>query len=81
MHIYCIKSKEQNNEKEKALICAYSLSLLLCIILLIQIITANAFAIEDTKGIKLPIIMYHSVLKDSKRSGDYVISTTELKMI
>ena len=42
-------------------------------------ITANAFAIEDTKGIKLPIIMYHSVLKDSKRSGDYVISTTELE--
>ena len=31
-------------------------------------------ASEETDGINLPILMYHSILKDNSRAGKYVIS-------
>ncbi len=34
---------------------------------------------EMSAGIKLPIVMYHSILKDSKRQGKYVISPDMLE--
>lgn len=34
---------------------------------------------QDKIGIKVPIIMYHSILKSENRLGDYVISPTEFE--
>ena len=34
---------------------------------------------EKTDGIKLPIIMYHSIVKNEDRSGEYVITPIELE--
>lgn len=42
----------------------------------------NTAAVETSQnkiGIKVPIIMYHSILKSEKRLGDYVISPTEFE--
>lgn len=36
--------------------------------------TIYTIATEDTDGIALPILMYHSVLKDSKAAGKFVVS-------
>lgn len=38
----------------------------------------SAFA-ESIRGVKLPIIMYHSILKDESKQGDYVLSPLELE--
>lgn len=38
-----------------------------------------SFANDTTDGIKLPIIMYHSVLKDPSRSGKYIITPSTLE--
>ena len=38
-----------------------------------------AIAPLQEDGIQLPIIMYHSVLKDTKRSGKYIITPTTLE--
>lgn len=51
-------------------------------ILLLFIIYVNlcAFAAgEDSGGVRLPIIMYHSILKDPKAHGDYVVSPEVLE--
>ena len=33
----------------------------------------------NNSGIKVPIIMYHSILKDESKSGDYIITPTQLE--
>lgn len=47
------------------------------------IVSVLAFAcsafVESKKGIKVPIIMYHSVLQDESKLGEYVISPIELE--
>ncbi len=51
-----------------------------CAVLLIIIFLFSAFAARKTvsaslkDGIKVPIIMYHSVLEDESRKGDYVVT-------
>lgn len=42
---------------------------------------ANAllFAQEDVDGVKVPILMYHSILKDPSRSGKYVVTPGQLE--
>lgn len=36
-------------------------------------------AVTTTEGVRLPIIMYHSILADKKLQGDYVISPNQLE--
>lgn len=47
------------------------------------VITTVVFAVSDTAvrtdGINVPILMYHSILKDSSRSGKYVVTPAELE--
>ena len=43
----------------------------------LAVVTASAMAAKD--GVKIPIVMYHSVLKDEKYHGKYVISPAELE--
>ena len=41
---------------------------------------ANALLFsEDNEGIKVPILMYHSILKDPARSGKYVVTPAQLE--
>ena len=52
---------------------------MLCVIAVLSMLAAVAvmptFAKEEkTDGIKLPIIMYHSIVKNEDRSGEYVLS-------
>lgn len=48
------------------------------VIVSILVYACSAFA-ESRKGIKLPIIMYHSILKDESKLGEYVLSPLELE--
>lgn len=60
----------------------YKLILSLCIIILLTsclFIYHGVNAKEENQGIKLPIIMYHSILKDTARSGKYIITPTTLE--
>ena len=55
-----------------------------CVIAVLSMLAAVAvmptFAKEEkTDGIKLPIIMYHSIVKNEDRSGEYVITPIELE--
>ena len=43
----------------------------------LAVITASAMAAKE--GVEIPIVMYHSVLKDEKYHGKYVISPAELE--
>ena len=43
----------------------------------LAVVTASAMAAKD--GVEIPIVMYHSVLKDEKYHGKYVISPAELE--
>ena len=57
---------------------------MLCVIAVLSMLAAVAvmptFAKEEkTDGIKLPIIMYHSIVKNEDRSGEYVITPIELE--
>lgn len=52
--------------------------LILLILPTILLLYCNA-SIEKEEGIKLPIIMYHSLLKEQARSGKYTISPEILK--
>lgn len=40
---------------------------------------SEAFLREDKAVVELPILMYHSILKDESRAGSYVISPAELE--
>lgn len=57
----------------------------LCIIavmaMLAAVVTIPTLAKEQdvAEGIRLPIIMYHSIIKDEGRSGEYVITPIELE--
>ena len=42
-------------------------------------LTVEVSVAEKTDALKLPIIMYHSILKDETRHGKYVISPNELE--
>ena len=46
-------------------------------------VTTVVFAVSETAvrtdGIKVPILMYHSILKDPARSGKFVITPAELE--
>ena len=44
----------------------------------VLVYACSAFA-ESIRGVKLPIIMYHSILKDESKQGDYVLSPLELE--
>lgn len=51
-------------------------------IILISIMTgATKETTADTDSVKLPVIMYHSLLKDEKLQNDYTVSPTLLKTI
>lgn len=39
-----------------------------------RLVPANAGVEQTERGVSLPVIMYHSLLKDPARQGDYVIS-------
>ena len=57
---------------------------MLCVIAVLTMLAAVAvmptFAKEEkTDGIKLPILMYHSIVKNEDRSGEYVITPIELE--
>ena len=57
---------------------------MLCVIAVLSMLAAVAvmptFAKEEkADGIKLPIIMYHSIVKDEGRSGEYVITPIEIE--
>lgn len=57
---------------------------MLCVIAVLSMLAAVAvmptFAKEEkADGIKLPIIMYHSIVKNEDRSGEYVITPIELE--
>ena len=56
---------------------------MLCVIAVLSMLAAVAvmptFAKKKTDGIKLPIIMYHSIVKNEDRSGEYVITPIELE--
>lgn len=47
------------------------------------LVSVLAFAcsafVESRKGVKLPIIMYHGILKDESKQGEYVLSPLELE--
>lgn len=51
---------------------------LFCILSILAAVLATAVMASSQK-VQLPVIMYHSVLKDSARWGDYVISPAELE--
>lgn len=55
------------------------LALMIGTVIIIEILSVNAFAIEDSKGKKVPIIMYHSILHNSSRTGDYVLDEKQLE--
>ena len=52
---------------------------ILIILILLSFMLKPCFAKKETDGISLPIIMYHSVLKDTVRSGKYVITPNQLE--
>ena len=57
-----------------------SLSLFVSIFLVVSVIAYACYAFAESKrGIKLPIIMYHAILKDESRQGEYVLSPIELE--
>lgn len=43
------------------------------------ILTTIFYAIADDNGVEVPVIMYHSVLKDTKYHGKFVVSPYELE--
>lgn len=52
-------------------------ALFLSAIILISIMTgATKETTADTDSVKLPVIMYHSLLKDEKLQNDYTVSPT-----
>ncbi len=57
----------------------YFIVIFLFFALIFRIIEASAKNVEDSLGIKVPIIMYHSVLKDPSKSNDYVISPIDVE--
>ena len=59
--------------------------LLICFIILLLVSSCigiytftNASSYEE-ESIKLPIIMYHSILKDTSRSGKYIVTPSTLE--
>ncbi len=68
--------------KIKRIYKIFALIVPICLICLLLVknqpyIQADSKNVED--GVQLPIIMYHSILKDSARHGEYVISPDELE--
>ncbi len=58
----------------KAYIWKLLLIILIFILILTFILKLNIVKAKENSQIKLPIIMYHSFLKDTARSGEYVIT-------
>lgn len=57
-------------------------ALFLSTVILISVMTgATKETTADTDSVKLPVIMYHSLLKDEKLQNDYTVSPTLLKTI
>ena len=55
-----------------------------CFLILIMLLSgifayASVKSGTDDKEIAVPILMYHSILKDPKRSGDYVVTPDTLE--
>ena len=70
-HCYKIKWK---------IIAALGALLLVCCLSVPAITTATAdCAVPEEEYVKVPIVMYHSVLKDKKMDGKYVVSPTEFE--
>ncbi len=55
-------------------IALYFFSAILATVVLIQVICVTAVNTENKRGVKVPIIMYHSVVKDASRANEYVVS-------
>lgn len=67
---FCIKIKK---------LTGYIILGIIALFIIINIIKFSVSAIEESKGVHVPIIMYHSVLKDETLSGDYVITPVTLE--
>ena len=48
-------------------------------VLILGIITITVKALDKPKGVFVPILMYHSVLKDESRLNDYVVTPVTLE--
>ena len=75
--------KEMNDVAIHIKIYKIKPSLLLLFLLILLILAtiffySNVFA-REPEGIKVPIIMYHSILKDSSKHGKYVLSPEQLE--
>lgn len=51
----------------------------LLVVLLGTVVAVTASAMAPKEGVQVPIVMYHSVLKDEKYHGKYVISPAEFE--
>lgn len=60
----------------KLLTCFIALSIIFSCIGFYTFTKASSF---EEKGISLPIVMYHSILKDTSRSGKYIITPSTLE--
>lgn len=58
--------------------CAVIILTLIISIVSVVFIPSEVTA-QEREGIKVPIIMYHSILKDEAMWGDYVLSPIELE--
>lgn len=66
------------NIRLKKSFCIIIIAVLMLSIAAVKIFPEWAQA-EEEQGIKVPIIMYHSILKDESLWGDYVLSPVELE--
>ncbi|MEM5766829.1 MAG: polysaccharide deacetylase family protein [Bacillota bacterium] len=57
-----------------------TVSILMVLLLLVHVaLPAMSLAFAGNKGVCVPILMYHSILKDPKRTGKYVVSPTTFR--
>ncbi len=65
--------------KRAAGLMAMCIALLLFALLFEDGGAVEAMRADALSGVRLPIIMYHAVLKDPQRAGDYIISPAQLE--
>lgn len=65
--------------KRLAAVGAGCLALIIAVTAVAGRLAASAEEKQKAEGIELPIIMYHGILKDSKRQGKFVISPAEFE--
>ena len=60
-------------------VAALGILLLVCCISVPVISVATTSTVPEEEHVKVPIVMYHSVLKDSSKDGTYVVSPSEFE--